>query len=137
MKTTSIPARQAIRRSSVAGTLTMTAVTWTSVEVGTATTAAATDVAIGRLQLEARSTVDRATWLVGAPWLVLLVAVPAGFDPAGTLAFEPLKTSVLRAGAAIAAAAWLIRRNSRTDRVDVGAHPIIRLSLVFIGLAAV
>jgi O-antigen ligase len=67
----------------------------------------------------------------------LLIVVPAVFDPAGALAFEPVKTSVLRVGAAIAAAAWLARRFSRCDVVDVGAHPVVRAGLAFIGVAAV
>ncbi|HEV7662660.1 MAG TPA: O-antigen ligase family protein, partial [Chloroflexota bacterium] len=72
-----------------------------------------------------------------ATWLLLLVAVPAAFNPFGELAFEPLKTSLVRVGGVVIAVAWLARRSSQRAAVatDVSAHPIVRSGLLL--LAAV
>jgi O-antigen ligase len=67
-----------------------------------------------------------------ATLLLLLIILPAAFNPAGALAFEPLKTSFLRAAAVIIAVAWL----AKPHRVDVGAHPIVRAGLVVVGVGA-
>ena len=70
-------------------------------------------------------------------WLALLVLLPAAFNPAGVLAFEPLKTSLLQAGAVVIAVTWLAHRLLRPPTVDVGAQPVVRAGLALIGLAAV
>ena len=69
--------------------------------------------------------------------LVLLVVLPAAIDPAGVLAIEPIKASLLRASAALLAAAWLADRLTGAPRVDVGAHPVIRAGLALVGFAAI
>lgn len=48
-----------------------------------------------------------ATRVVVALVCLLVVILPAAVDPWGRLAFEPLKTSVLRAGAVVITAVWL------------------------------
>ena len=70
-------------------------------------------------------------------WLVLLVLLPAAFNPAGVLAFEPLKTSLLQLAAIIIAVGWLAHRLLGSPTIDVGAHPVVRAGLTLIGLAAV
>jgi O-antigen ligase len=62
--------------------------------------------------------------------------LPAAFNPSGVLAFEPLKTSLLRALAIVIAASWLTHRLLQSDSVDVGAHPVVRAGLAFIALGA-
>jgi len=64
-----------------------------------------------------------------------LIGLPAAFNAAGVLGFEPVKTSVLRVGAAIIAAAWLVDRLGRPPTVDVGAQPVVRAGIVLIALA--
>jgi len=69
---------------------------------------------------------------------VLLVVLPAAFNPSGVLAFEPLKTSLLRCAAVLIGVFWLWRRlEGRGQSVDVGAHPVVRAGLALIALAAV
>jgi O-antigen ligase len=71
-----------------------------------------------------------------AVWLLLLIALPAAFNPSGQLAFEPLKTSILRAGAVLIAAAWLAHRLLGRPRTDVGAHPVVRAGVLLVAVAA-
>src|SRR5579859_6727501 len=80
----------------------------------------------------------RAIQLAEATWWVLLVALPAAFNPLGTLAFEPLKTSMLRCGAVLIGAFWVWGRvGARDPEVDVFAHPVVRAGLALVGLALV
>ena len=73
-----------------------------------------------------------------AALLVLLVVLPAAFNPAGVLAFEPLKASLLRCTAVLIGVLWLWGRLGGQDQsIDVGAHPVVRAGLALIGLAAV
>jgi len=56
-----------------------------------------------------------------AALLVLLVVLPAAFNPAGVLAFEPLKASLLRCTAVLIGVLWLWGRLGRQDQsIDVG-----------------
>jgi len=89
--------------------------------------AEATGTALGR----------HAARVAEALWLGLLVLLPTAFNPASVLAFEPLKTSLLQAGAVIIAVAWLAHRLLGQPTVDVGAQPVVRAGLVLIALAAV
>ena len=68
--------------------------------------------------------------------LALLVVVPAAFNPAGALAFEPLKASLLRAGAALILAGWLVWRAGDRSTVDVARHPIVRAALAVLAVGA-
>jgi O-antigen ligase len=68
-------------------------------------------------------------------WLLLLVLLPAAFNPAGALAFEPLKASILRGLAVVIGLAWLTQRLIRPSNVDVGAHPVVRAGLALIAFA--
>jgi O-antigen ligase len=70
-------------------------------------------------------------------WLCLLVLLPAAFNPTAQLAFEPLKTSLLRIGAVVIGTAWLWSRLQQQPRVDVWAQPLVRTGVVLVALAAV
>jgi hypothetical protein len=63
--------------------------------------------------------------------LSLVVGLPAAFNPAGILAFEPEKASLLRVGAVLVAAAWLAWRFRGRPTVDVGRQPLVRAALAF------
>jgi len=79
-----------------------------------------------------------ASLLAEATFLVLLVVLPAAFNPGGVLAFEPLKASLLRCAAVLIGVCWLWSRlGGRRPSVDVGAHPVVRAGLALIGLALV
>jgi O-antigen ligase len=69
--------------------------------------------------------------------LSLLVLLPAAIDPAGVLAVEPVKTSLMRVGAALLAGSWITYRFTAAPRVDVGAHPVVRAGLALVALAAI
>ena len=69
--------------------------------------------------------------------MVVLVLLPSAINPAGVLAIEPLKSSLLRGCAALLAGSWLFYRLSGNARVDVGAHPVVRAGLALVLLAAV
>ena len=77
-----------------------------------------------------------ARMIAEALYLVLLVVLPAALNPLGVLAFEPLKASMLRAGAALLAAAWLVYRFCGGSRLEVGSNPVVRAGIAVIALAA-
>src|ERR1051326_8051240 len=89
-------------------------------------------VAQGEGGVQVRTPPSVVSGIAEAILLVLLVALPAAIDPAGVLAIEPIKASLLRAGAALLAAAWLADRLTGAPRVDVGAHPVIRAGLALV-----
>ena len=70
--------------------------------------------------------------------LALLVLLPAAINPAGVLAVEPLKASLLRAGAAVIVSAWLASRLLRAREVlpgplvAVGAQPVVRAATLLL-----
>ena len=69
--------------------------------------------------------------------LFLLFVLPGAINPLGVLAVEPLKASLLRGGAALLAASWLVYRLTGTSRVDVGANAVVRAAVAVVALAGI
>jgi O-antigen ligase len=71
-----------------------------------------------------------------ASWLLLLVLLPAVFNPAGALSVEPVKASLFRCLAAVIAVSWLASRLLRAEApAAIGANPVVRAGLVVLGAA--
>jgi O-antigen ligase len=70
--------------------------------------------------------------------LILLVTLPAIFNPFGGQPIDPIKASLLRSGAALIAASWLASRLVRAaPAADVAANPVVKAGLVVLGATTV
>jgi len=77
-----------------------------------------------------------AAWARAVPevlCLVLLVTLPVVFNPLGGQPIDPIKASLLRSGAALIAATWVVGRLWRASpATDVAVNPVLRAGLVLL-----
>jgi O-antigen ligase len=70
--------------------------------------------------------------------LVLVVTLPAIFNPFGGQPIDPIKASLLRSAAALIAASWLVSRLLRASpAADVAANPVVKAGLLVLWATSV